>query len=126
MQVRVGDIAGQADYPLGAQFIYPRAQAICVDIGEQQVAALAVIGARKLPAEAAGGPGDQDGGHYFSPALARAAGVSGRLAGGRRDQIKARIRPLTRCQQPQNAAINSMPLACGKKVKMITRPRAEF
>ena len=67
MQVRVGDIAGQTDYPFCAQLINPRSQAIGVDIGEQQVVTRGVIAARKLPAEAAGGPGDQYGLHYFSP-----------------------------------------------------------
>ena len=82
----VGDIARQPQYPLCAQLVHTLGQALGVDVGEQQVAALGVIGARKLPAEAAGGPGNQYAVHYFSPTAASCAGTKVSAAGGRRDQ----------------------------------------
>src|SRR5690606_41165994 len=42
------------------------------------------------------------------------------------DQSNASVRPDTRCQMPQQAAIKIMPLAAGKKVNSNVRPSPEF
>ncbi len=43
-----------------------------------------------------------------------------------RDHHQASNNPEIRCQTPQNAAIRIMPLACGKNVNRMARPRPEF
>src|SRR5690606_36914329 len=123
VQRRVGDIATEPQNAFLAQLGNPCGQAGGIDIGEQQCVSAGMTGTCELPAEAAGGPGDKGHAHQDSPSCGVAADST---VGGRRDQNQARLSPEIRCQQPQKAAISSMPPAWGKKVKMITRPSAEF
>src|SRR5690606_17996968 len=118
VQGAVSDVSGQPQYALGAQFGHPCSQTGSVDIGEQQLVAAGMAGARQLPAQTAGGAGDEEHAHRTSPVVAP--------AGARRPQNRASSRPASSCQQPQKAAISNMPPDCGKKVKISAMPSAEL